>query len=93
MAHQHVPRSRADLVLWANVTIKAVGGKAGRLWPLAAIAAVIAVAGISVWILGREVITERELDELDRAARSYIADPRTVMLPVLYFTTWGRKPR
>jgi ubiquinone/menaquinone biosynthesis C-methylase UbiE len=44
-------------------------------------------------ILGREVITERELDELDRAARSHIADPRTVMLPVLYFTTWGRKPR
>ena len=44
-------------------------------------------------ILGREVITEHELDELDRVARSHIADPRTVMLPVLYFTTWGRKPR
>jgi hypothetical protein len=39
------------------------------------------------------VITEREFDELDRAARSHIADPRTVMLPVLYFTAWGRKPR
>jgi hypothetical protein len=36
--------------------------------------------------------TERELDELDRAARSHIADPGTVMLPVLYFTVWGRKP-
>jgi SAM-dependent methyltransferase len=43
-------------------------------------------------ILDREVITERELDELDRAVRSHIADPGTVMLPVLYFTAWGRKP-
>ena len=43
-------------------------------------------------ILDREVVTERELDGLDRAARSHIADPRTVMLPVLYFTAWGRKP-
>jgi len=44
-------------------------------------------------ILDWEVITERELDELDRAARSHLADPRTVVLPVLYFTAWGRKPR
>jgi ubiquinone/menaquinone biosynthesis C-methylase UbiE len=43
-------------------------------------------------ILDREVVTERELDGLDRAARSHIADPGTVMLPVLYFTAWGRKP-
>jgi SAM-dependent methyltransferase len=44
-------------------------------------------------ILDWEVITEHELDELDRAARSHLADPRTVVLPVLYFTAWGRKPR
>ncbi len=43
-------------------------------------------------ILDRELTSERELDELDRAVRSHIADPRTVMLPVLYFTVWGRKP-
>ena len=43
-------------------------------------------------ILDREVITERELEELDREVRSHIADPGTVMLPVLYFTAWGRKP-
>jgi hypothetical protein len=40
-------------MMWANVTIKAVGGKARRLWPLAAIAVVIAVAGILVWAVGR----------------------------------------
>jgi hypothetical protein len=27
-----------------------------------------------------------------RAARAHIEDPRTVMLPMLYFTAWGRKP-
>jgi hypothetical protein len=40
----------------------------------------------------RELVTERQLDELDRAARAHIEDPRTVMLPMLYFTAWGRKP-
>jgi SAM-dependent methyltransferase len=43
-------------------------------------------------ILERELLTERQLDELDRAARAHIEDPRTVMLPMLYFTAWGRKP-
>jgi len=36
--------------------------------------------------------TEGELDDLDRAARAHIEAPGTVMLPMLYFTTWGRKP-
>jgi hypothetical protein len=27
-----------------------------------------------------------------RAARAHIEAPGTVMLPMLYFTTWGRKP-
>jgi len=40
-------------------------------------------------ILERELLTERQLDELDRAARAHIEDPRTVMLPMLYFTAWG----
>jgi hypothetical protein len=30
--------------------------------------------------------------DLDRAARAHIEAPGTVMLPMLYFTTWGRKP-
>jgi hypothetical protein len=43
-------------------------------------------------ILERELLTERQLDEMDRAARAHIEDPRTVMLPMLYRTAWGRKP-
>jgi ubiquinone/menaquinone biosynthesis C-methylase UbiE len=33
-----------------------------------------------------------ELDELDRALRRHLADPDTLVMPVLYFMTWGRKP-
>jgi hypothetical protein len=43
-------------------------------------------------ILEREPLTERQLDEMDRAARAHMEDPRTVMLPMLHFTAWGRKP-
>jgi hypothetical protein len=43
-------------------------------------------------ILEREPLTERQLDEMDRAARAHMEDQRTVMLPMLYFTAWGRKP-
>jgi SAM-dependent methyltransferase len=43
-------------------------------------------------ILSAGLLAERELDDLDRAARAHIEAPGTVMLPMLYFTTWGRKP-
>jgi SAM-dependent methyltransferase len=43
-------------------------------------------------ILERELIDERELHELDRAAREHLADPDTVVMPCLYFIAWGRKP-
>jgi cyclopropane fatty-acyl-phospholipid synthase-like methyltransferase len=42
--------------------------------------------------LAEGLLTGRELDDLDRAARAPIEAPGTVMLPMLYFTTWGRKP-
>lgn len=35
---------------------------------------------------------EQELQELDRTVRQHLADPQTVVLPVLYFLAWGRKP-
>jgi hypothetical protein len=35
---------------------------------------------------------ERELTEVDQAVRAHLADPRTVMVPYLWFTVWGRKP-
>jgi ubiquinone/menaquinone biosynthesis C-methylase UbiE len=35
---------------------------------------------------------ERELTEVDQAVRAHLADPRTVVVPHLWFTVWGRKP-
>ena len=36
--------------------------------------------------------SEHELIELDREVRRHLADPRTVMMPHLLFSVWGRKP-
>jgi hypothetical protein len=30
--------------------------------------------------------------ELDRVVRAHVQDPQTTMVPMLYFTAWGRKP-
>ena len=35
---------------------------------------------------------QRELAEVDEAARRHLADPRTLMMPHLLVVTWGRKP-
>jgi ubiquinone/menaquinone biosynthesis C-methylase UbiE len=35
---------------------------------------------------------ERELDELDRAVRRHLDDPRTLVMPHMSFLAWGRKP-
>jgi hypothetical protein len=43
-------------------------------------------------IIAAGLITERELDELDAAARAHIEDPATVLAPMLYVTVWGREP-
>jgi ubiquinone/menaquinone biosynthesis C-methylase UbiE len=43
-------------------------------------------------IVERELLTERELDELDREARAHLADPNTVVVSCLYFLARGRKP-
>jgi SAM-dependent methyltransferase len=43
-------------------------------------------------ILGTELVSAPDLDELDAAARAHIEDPRTVLAPMLYVTVWGRKP-
>jgi hypothetical protein len=34
---------------------------------------------------------EQELDELDRAVREHLDDPRTLIMPVLYFLAWRRR--
>jgi hypothetical protein len=43
-------------------------------------------------ILERKLADERELEELDRAAREHVGDPDTLVLPHLLFLAWGRKP-
>jgi SAM-dependent methyltransferase len=35
---------------------------------------------------------QQELDELDRAVRAHLDDPRTLVMPHLSFLVWGRKP-
>jgi ubiquinone/menaquinone biosynthesis C-methylase UbiE len=43
-------------------------------------------------LLDRGILDEHELDELDRAARAHLDDPRTVTMPYMLFQAWGRKP-
>jgi SAM-dependent methyltransferase len=43
-------------------------------------------------IVARGIAGEQELDDLDRGAREHLDDPRTLVLPGVYFWAWGRKP-
>ena len=43
-------------------------------------------------ILERGIASERELDDLDRAAREHLQDPAVIVMPGVYFQAWGRKP-
>jgi len=50
-----------------------------------------------VWTLRSQILAlgaadEQELDELDAAARTHLADPDVVVMPHLYFLATGRKP-
>lgn len=43
-------------------------------------------------IINMGLADQEELDALDRAVRIHLDDPRTLVVPHLYFLTWGRKP-
>ncbi len=43
-------------------------------------------------IIGFGLSNDRELDELDQAARKHLSDPRTLVMSYLYFLAWGHKP-
>ena len=43
-------------------------------------------------ILGLGLAGERELADVDAAVLAHLADPRTLMMPHLLVTAWGRKP-
>jgi SAM-dependent methyltransferase len=50
------------------------------------------VRGLRPAILDLGLADDRELGELDAAVRRHLADPRTLMMPHLLVTAWGRKP-
>jgi hypothetical protein len=43
-------------------------------------------------ILALGAADERELDELEQAAREHLEDPDVVVMPSMMFLAWGRKP-
>jgi SAM-dependent methyltransferase len=43
-------------------------------------------------IVARGLISDSELEELDRAVRAHLAEPGTLTVPHLLFSAWGRKP-
>jgi SAM-dependent methyltransferase len=43
-------------------------------------------------ILQSGLVGEHELDDLDRAVRAHLNDPRTVTIPCVLIAAWGRKP-
>jgi SAM-dependent methyltransferase len=43
-------------------------------------------------ILAMELASATELDDLDRAVRAHLANSEVLVLPHLFFLTWGRKP-
>jgi hypothetical protein len=43
-------------------------------------------------IVGLGLADQGELDALDRAVRSHLDDPHTLVMPHLSFLAWGRKP-
>ncbi len=43
-------------------------------------------------VLEMGLADERELDDLDAALRTHLQDPNVIVMPVLNFLAWGRKP-
>lgn len=50
------------------------------------------VRSLHPMILGLGLAGERELADVDAAVRAHLADPRTLVMPHLLVTAWGRKP-
>lgn len=42
-------------------------------------------------IVAHGIASEKELEELDAAAREYLSDPHALVLSGVYFSAWGRK--
>jgi SAM-dependent methyltransferase len=50
------------------------------------------VRSLAPAILERGALDQRELDDLQRAARDHVAGAATVAVPFLLFSAWGRRP-
>jgi hypothetical protein len=50
------------------------------------------VRSLHPMIVSLGLADQGELDALDRAVRSHLDDPRTLVMPHLSFLAWGRKP-
>lgn len=93
-ADPHIGRRMAELYQQAGLEDVTVEARAG-VYPAGHSRRTIRadlVRAMRPQILELGLADERELDELDRAARKHFENPDTVIMPSLMFLAWGRKP-
>jgi hypothetical protein len=93
-ADPHIGRRMAELYRQAGLKDVAVEARAG-VYPAGHSRRTIRadlVRSMRPQILDMGLVDERELDELDTAAREHFENPDTLVMPHLYFLAWGRKP-
>jgi ubiquinone/menaquinone biosynthesis C-methylase UbiE len=93
-ADPHIGRRMAELYREAGLEDVTVEARAG-VYPAGHSRRTIRadlVRAMRPQIVDMGLADERELDELDGAARTHFEDPDTVVMPSLMFLAWGRKP-
>lgn len=93
-ADPHIGRRTAELYRQAgleDVSIEARAGLYSAGHSRSTIRADL-VRAMRPHVIEMGLADERELDELDAAARAHFDKPDTIVIPHLNFLTWGRKP-
>jgi ubiquinone/menaquinone biosynthesis C-methylase UbiE len=93
-ADPHIGRRLAELYRQAGIADVKIEARAG-VYPHGHSRRTIRadlVRSLRPRILEMGLADERELDELDRAAREHLNNPDTVVMAHVYFLAWGRKP-
>jgi SAM-dependent methyltransferase len=93
-ADPHIGRRMAELYRGAGLEDVAVEARAG-VYPVGHSRRTIRadlVRAMRPQILEIGLAGERELDELDAAARQHLENPDVLVMPHLMFLAWGRKP-
>ena len=93
-ANAHMGRGVPELLRGAGLSDVGVEAKAdaypiGHAWRTVLLDI---ITTLTPKILERELVGERELADLHRAAEDHLADARTVVTPFMMFLAWGRKP-